>query len=120
VNEAKLKAMSLKTLMDEGDKYLDYALSGEKTWGRWVYCPEKLTLTFDNYYEIDLEKMRNSAQVLDALMQVAQKSDLVFRQQDKGDFLEAIEELLNPQQYACGSGKSRTFNARRVLQRNRR
>ena len=80
-------------------------------WGDWVCDKELMTLTnLKHDYEIDLEEIENSAQILDWIYQVFNKgwNDPLAVY----DLLEAFEDLLSPQSNYCsgailgGSGRS--------------
>ena len=84
-------------------------------WGDWVYDKELMTLTnLKHDYEIDLEEIENSAQILDWVYQVFNKgwNDPLAVY----NLLEALEDLLSPQSNYCSGailgGSGRSYPAR--------
>ncbi|MGW9541957.1 hypothetical protein ACWHA6_36340 [Streptomyces anthocyanicus] len=72
----------------------------------WTLDPERYVLEFDGY-EVDLERMRTSAEALDWIFQVAGKawaSDKVI-----AGLIFAIEGLLHPQESLCSGGGSKSM-----------
>lgn len=65
----------------------------------WRYKPQTCTLEWNQHYEIDLERCRTAAQVLDWIMQVAGKAWVT----DKclAGLVHALDELLHPQETMC-------------------
>ena len=89
-------------------------------WGRWRYNETMMFLELWTakggwLYEIDLFRCRTSAQVLDHIIQLHEKSWLT--NDDMRDFLEAINDLLHPQSTLCGLGIDRgeIKNIRRTI-----
>ena len=87
-------------------------------WGDWVYDKELMTLTnLKHDYEIDLEEIENSAQILDWIYQVFNKgwNDPLAVY----DLLEAFEDLLSPQSNYCSGailgGSGRSYPARLAI-----
>lgn len=72
----------------------------------WTLDPERYVLEFDGY-EVDLERMRTSAEALDWIFQVAGKawaSDKAI-----AGLIFAIEGLLHPQESLCSGGGSKSM-----------
>jgi hypothetical protein len=74
-------------------------------WGGWKLDPKLLTLTFDGY-EVDLEELTDSAQILDGIFQVRGKTWVT--PEVMADFLEAVNDLLHPQANYCSMGVGKT------------
>jgi len=80
-------------------------------WGPWRYDAKTLELKYskDGYtYEVDLERCNSSAQILDWVCQVSQKSWCSVA--DLGHLVNALDALLDPQEHVCsgamGGGRS--------------
>ena len=74
--------------------------------GPWVFDRESLTLTHQpNGYEIDLERITTSAQMLDWIMQITGKrwGDV----KTVGALCKAFEHIFSPQMTMCGQGTER-------------
>ena len=86
-------------------------------WGDWHLEVGNLTLVLrsghDNY-EIDLEQINDSAQMLDWIFQLRTKTwvtnDII------GDLLSAFQDIFCPQATICGGGQNTTINATEHLQ----
>ena len=110
-------------------EYTSPPLFHGRKWGEWTLDAERLCLVFDatpqrcgegseiNYwvasytgyfgrYEIDLERVRDSAALLDWIFQIRGKGWAAARVMK--DFLNAMRDIIHPQQNlcsgACGSG----------------
>lgn len=79
-----------------------------RTWGKWT-LNKNLTLTHQDRgsYELDLEKMATSAEVLDTIFQVSNK--LWCSPKDAGDLLDALRDTINPQGTLCSCGRNKKF-----------
>jgi hypothetical protein len=76
----------------------------------WRFDEVLLTLTSEvppapYEYEIDLEELRSSAQVLDVICQIAEKTWATSR--IVGDLVRALNLLLEPQANLCSWGQSK-------------
>ena len=85
------------------------------TWGDWVLDKETLVLRHKGTdYEIDLEACNNSAQILDWIIQVSQKTwatnDVI------GEFVRALDDILDIQGHFCGGGLSHEANSKEIAQ----
>ena len=92
-----------------------------KTWGRWTYHPENLTLVIHGRglhgtgaYDIDLERCTSSAGILDWICQLSHKGWTT--PEDLGYLVLALDNLLHPQANACSGGVNKTFDPRKVLE----
>ncbi len=107
--------------METPDTHEEDVLDGRVKWGNWVYDPSNFTLCLRGFYEFDLERMKHSAHILDAIMQVAGKcNEELYSLEDKANLVIALNELLEPQRYACSFGRSKRFNPKKVLTRHKR
>lgn len=93
--------------------------SAPREWNGWRYEPDTLIVAFYDQrgvfrYEVDLERCRTSAAMLDWIMQVARKgwaTDAVL-----AGLVRAFNRLLRPQRYLCSYGKERgPINVKNVL-----
>ena len=75
-------------------------------WGSgWVFDGKRIALTcpdWDPNYEVDPERWKTSADLLDSIFQLAGKLQLTNEQ--LGAFVRAVNSLLRPQSTLCGSG----------------
>ncbi len=88
-------------------------------WGKWVYHAHNLTLEYQGkngrWYEVDLERCNDSAQILDWLVQVLDKG--WSTRADIGDLLRALDDLAGQlQSKVCGFGKNHRFSYARHLE----
>lgn len=104
--------LKLRTLADIPSKRLIFPTGTQ--WGAWT-LHANYTLTHSVGYEIDLEQFDTSAEMLDTIFQVTQKTWCTA--QDAKDFLEAIRDLFNPQATLCSFGVDRKFNASRHIKK---
>jgi hypothetical protein len=71
----------------------------------WQYDVERLVLVHNETgYEVDLERMRSSAEMLDWIFQIRPKRWVTSK--TMADLLEALEILLEPQAHYCGCGRN--------------
>lgn len=85
-------------------------LAGEYSWGRWRYNPSNLCLElYDDRdeveYQVDLERCTTSAQTLDWICQVAEKTwadDAVI-----AGLVRGLDDLLHPQATLCSFGSEK-------------
>jgi hypothetical protein len=92
----------------------------DRRWGSWKLDPERRVLEHidGRGYEIDLEQMTSSAEVLDWYHQIAVKEWV--SNEDLGQLVRAIHELLSPQANLCGGGIDKKFNATEYLDKTLR
>lgn len=84
-----------------------------KKWGRWTYDPKLMTLEIDDY-QIDLEPITSSAEILDWVAQIHGKAWITPK--DFHDLLSALKSLLNPQAHYCSFGQDKRLPAKKLLQ----
>lgn len=86
-----------------------------KTIGRWTVRLDNLTIEHAGEgYWIDLERCRTSSQVLDWIMQVANKS--WADDETLASLIHAIDYALRPQATLCGAGVERELTMDEVRQ----
>lgn len=91
-------------------------LESGKKWGDWILIGQNLTLVYTGppaKYEIDLEIINSSSEMLDWIMQIAAKrwaTPVIV-----GDLVKALNEIFLPQKSLCPGGVSREINARDLL-----
>ena len=85
-------------------------------WGGWRLDASSLTLALQtgrHHYEIDLEGITDSAQMLDWIFQLRMKAwvtnDIL------GDLISAFQDLFRPQNTICGQGINKTIDAKEWL-----
>jgi hypothetical protein len=83
-------------------------------WGEWRLNAKALTLTHSQTnYEISLDEMTDSAQILDWVFQIQAKAwatpDTV------SSLLDALADLLDPQANYCSGGVGRSCNPREAI-----
>lgn len=84
------------------------------TWGNWQYDAKWMVLTFlPEDYEIDLEECTTSAQLLDWIFQISNKTWMT--EKDRSDMLLALNDLLRPQANLCSFGQNLKFDAKKHL-----
>ncbi len=96
--------------------YAKPPLFHDRRWGNWRLDAERLCLVFEQdrwTYEVDIERINNSAQMLDWIYQVKQKgwaSPTVLC-----DLLNSLHDLFNPQANLCSYGGDKKINATEFL-----
>jgi hypothetical protein len=90
-----------------------------RKWGRWTLDAERLVLVLDGQpmtrgegttkyigyfgiYEIDVERIRQSSNMLDSIFQVRTLAWLSAK--DIRDFLQALDDIFHPQAHLCSFG----------------
>ena len=85
-------------------------MTGPRSKGDWIFDRERLVLELRDLeghwlYEVDLERCRTSAEILDWIMQVAKKrwvTDTVI-----AGLVRELDRLLDPQATVCSFGLNR-------------
>jgi len=82
-------------------------------WGNWSFDATNLTLVHENEkYEIDLETINSSSEMLDWIFQICNKEwgtpQVVY------DLLTAFEEILEPQSNYCSFGNDKNANGSKL------
>jgi len=73
--------------------------------GQLQFRRDNLTLEHEIGYYIDLERCNSSGQLLDFIFQILNKTWMA--QQDKADLLDALEDVLHPQEAICSFGNGK-------------
>ena len=74
-------------------------------WGDWEFKPN-LTLVWRGHYEIDLEAINSTAQILDWIFHSWHR--------DGEHLIEAFEAILNPTANCCSGGREKKFSGRQL------
>lgn len=84
------------------------------TWGPWEYNEELQILVHKDrqWYEVDLERMHDSAAVLDWIFQIHGK--MWASHEDMGYLLDALRDTINPQGTICSFGMNCRREPRKV------
>ncbi len=98
--------------------------SNHLTWGKWKLTLSTCELKYvvgpgQSLYNIDLETITSSSQMLDWIFQLRGKTYITS--QDLADLLHAFKDLFDPQHYLCSSGMDkRISNIPKHIHRERR
>ncbi len=85
-------------------------------WGNWVFDTTNLTLIHENEnYEIDLEVINSSSEMLDWIFQIRNKE--WGTPQAIYDLLLAFEEILEPQLNYCSFGNDKNASGSELAKR---
>ena len=95
--------------------YPAYPKNGQR-WGNWQFKASTLVLEYKPadkhwWYEVDLERCSTSAGMLDWIFQVTNKSRHCLSTQDLGDLLEALNDLLRPQETLCSYAQNKRIKS---------
>jgi hypothetical protein len=101
------------TLADAIAQALQPLEDGHK-WGEWR-LHGRLLVHDDPYYDIPLDEIETSGQMLDWVIQLSQKNWLSKEQ--VGYLVEAFDEIFHPQRNLCGFGAEERINAEDLLRR---
>ena len=84
------------------------------TWGNWRYDAKRLVLTHvPHNYEIDLQDCSTSSKTLDWIFQM--ESKMWMTHEDKGNLLDALDDLIDPQATLCSGGASKNLDVKKHL-----
>jgi len=98
---------------------MNYKSPVHRQWGNWVFRSTNLVLQLlakHNYcvYEIDLEKINSTAQMLDIIFQLNHKRrdpDGIYGNQSLiEDLIQAFDEIFRPQSNCCSWGTEKKFS----------
>ena len=79
--------------------------------GVWEFCPKLLTLTNMNCdYEIDLERINSTAEMLDWIFQINHKNGKIYGETVVQDLLKAFDAIFAPQRNCCSFGSEKSFS----------
>lgn len=89
-------------------------------WGHWNFRQETYELLYIDdsgamLYPVDLEYCEDSANTLDWIAQVLEKS--WTSKADVGDLVEALNDLIGLQQNICGGGVDHHIDPAKVIER---
>jgi hypothetical protein len=92
---------------------------GRNRWGRWKYRASSFDLSFENgplTRDVNLDKCKDSAGVLDAVVQNCKVR--LLRDRDIRDLVDALNAILNLQGNVCSWGNNRFIDPRAVARTN--
>jgi hypothetical protein len=84
---------------------LDQVLTPKTKWGEWEWR-DSLTILYKNYYEIDLEQINSTAEMLDWFFQCSEK--------DIAGLTQAFQDIFHPQKNCCSWGCEKTFSGSKL------
>ena len=97
----------------------DYKWPVRKQWGNWVFRSSNLVLQLlakhgNCVYEIDLEKINSTAEMLDIIFQLNHKqrnpNGIYGSQSLIEDLVQAFDDIFKPQSNCCSWGKEKKFS----------
>jgi hypothetical protein len=117
-----LQVFSTSRVSQEGLRGAMKTLKNGARWGDWMLDTDAQVLALDtrieganHRYEIDLQTITDSAQMLDWIFQLRMK---VWVNNDvMGDLLNAFQDIFRPQTFLCGGGHDKKLDARSHLTR---
>lgn len=84
------------------------------TWGNWRYDAKRMVLRHvPHNYQIDLLDCSTSSKTLDWIFQMESKMWMTHK--DKGNLLDALDDLIDPQATLCSRGASKTLDVKKHL-----
>lgn len=92
--------MTAKQLLDMPDP--KGGLFHGRCWGPWRLDAERLVLVFIDGYEIDIETINSSAEMLDWIFQIHRK--VWATPQVMADLVQALKDIFDPQANLCSFG----------------
>jgi len=107
------------------DDLMNYEWPVRKQWGYWIFRSTNLVLELQNErgswaYEVDLERINCTAQMLDIIFQLNHKrrygkSHYGDQNQDLiGDLIQAFDDIFEPQGNCCSCGKEKEFSGSKL------
>lgn len=91
------------------------ALREGKRWGSWRYNPTRpQSMDHDDGYWYPLDKLKDSATTLDAIAQIAGKTQR-FSDADVGAFVRGLDYLFDLQATVCSRGQDTRFDVATFL-----
>ncbi len=99
-------------------------------WGGWYFGKKHLTLDLldtpegsyshkDPFYQIDLEQINSSSQMLDWIFQVNGKVSKMYGLSVCQDLINAFEEIFKPQKNCCSMGINKKFDGSKIAKEYR-
>jgi len=88
----------------------------KRKWGNWIFRSSILTLqlkakNYNTLYEVDLERINSTADMLDWIFQVNCKW---CKEGNIEDLIDALHEIFNPQANCCSRGKEKEFSGSKL------
>tara|TARA_Y100000114_G_scaffold120772_1_gene115800 strand:+ start:375 stop:836 length:462 start_codon:yes stop_codon:yes gene_type:complete len=92
-----------------------------KQWGYWIFRSSNLVLELQTKrggwaYEIDLERINSTAEMLDWIFQLNHKNrfgESIYGNENQdliGDLIQAFDDIFKPQANCCSRGKEKEFS----------
>ena len=99
-------------------------------WGGWYFGKKHLTLDLldtpegnyshkDPFYQIDLEQINSSSEMLDWIFQVNGKVSKMYGFTVCQDLINAFEEIFRPQKNCCSMGINKKFDGSKIAKEYR-
>jgi len=88
----------------------------KRKWGNWIFRSSILTLQLkaknnNTLYEVDLERINSTAEMLDWIFQVNCK---YCKEGHMEDLIDALHEIFNPQANCCSMGREKEFSGSKL------
>ena len=108
-----------------GQELHEYKWPVRKQWGYWIFRSSNLVLELQNKrggwaYEVDLERINSTAQMLDWIFQLNHKNrlgDSIYGNENHdliGDLIQALDDIFSPQANCCSCGKEKEFSGSKL------
>lgn len=106
----------LKRVSDSDFRRMEQELLDRRAWGPWYLQTSNWVLFTEipYHYEIDLETITDSAQMLDWIFQIASKTWSTA--EILGSLVQALQDIFHPQSYLCSWGKDHRINPTQWLE----
>ena len=93
----------------KGDRLVaTWGMPGPQRWGEWEFKPS-LSLVWRGHYEIDLESINSTAEILDWVFHAWHR--------DGEHLVEAFQAILDPKANCCSGGVERKFSGRELAKK---
>ena len=103
----------------------EYKWPVRRKWGYWIFRSTTLVLELQTKrggwaYEVDLERINSTAQMLDWIFQLNHKrryGDSVYGNENQdliGDLIQAFDDIFEPQGNCCSCGKEKEFSGSKL------
>lgn len=96
--------------MSSEGQLLSFAIEYPERFGVWSFKAHNLTLLHDNGYEIDLERINSTAEMLDWIFQLNHKNLEVYGRTVVSDLVAAFDAIFSPQAKCCSNGHEKQFS----------
>jgi hypothetical protein len=111
MSKPELKVKSMAEVFEQHEREHQRLIANPK-WGNWHLNRRTFELVNEKTgYHLDLDKCKDSAQILDWIFQISGKGGPHW---DVDNLLKALRHILNPQANFCSMGKHKKANPRVV------